>query len=1230
MNKNFLKLKGLLLMACILLALPISVQAQELGEPLIEFKTAVLQQEGQDVGRTVTIFLGGYQQETDYIDFDCGNGVEEHELAPATIDASTGSWKGGTSITCNVTEEGLVRIWGDAANIAVIRFDGCYITDLKMQEMPNLYYLNLDHNLLHELDLSNYPSLSAISVSDNPFDRKPLKIGDNKPKLMLLEIGQTENLDQSFNLSDYPEMVSFDAYANKGLRTLNTSGCPKLQRLSIDGTNVQSLDLSKNPTITILNISDTGIKEIDLSNLTHLQQFYADHQSSSMNTDAKLTKLDVTKNEKLVYLFASGNLLTDIDLSHNRYLQNLYLADNKLTGINLDNNPNLVNVILRKNNMDFATLPLPGEWNQYDYNQNNMPIAKTIKVGDEIDFSQRVLREGSTTICGVFMTSEDEAGQRTPLSEEYYTYADGKITFLQAPEDSVYIAFQNDKFPALTLDYMPLRTDKFMVKTPESFGQDDITATLSSMLTPSGMTLRLKVGMHGASAEHPKTFYLSDAQGNKQAFKATSEGLPEAVNVEYTSTLSSAYILVPQDEVITALEVKDQTLTDINISKARSLGDLRLMGTGLYSIDLGYNRNLRKLVLTGNHFSTLNIRGVNDAYQKTLLTDINLSNNDITEVKLNDMGTIRHLNLAGNQLTELSLKDADNILTMDLSNNNISTVNLSYCTLMTDCNLANNAITSLVMPAEMALVHFDCSGNGLSFATLPVLSQVADYTYAPQDDVTIATKAPGVDLQAHNLNGQTNFVWKKADGTALTADTDYTITDGMTRFLEPVIGQQLHCEMTNPLFPALTMRTTAIEAAAMPSYCIGSFTTTADSEGTLILRATAPTIICVDWRGGGVGVESYNVTDELTTIPVTTHAGSQCSVYAYEPNTPLYVFSTRNIKMADVDLTNMNNLVLVNLTGAGISEVKLPASNSLRELILDSNNIAEIDLSRYASQLVMISMNNNQLTSFDASAMKELFSLNMANNKLTSITLANPNMYNLELSGNALQSIDLSRMPALSQVFLSHNSLERIDLSAQPNLVALHIDYNRFRLSTLPLPKSSYASYQYANQANIDVATDEKGVVDLSSEALVGGTPTTFRWFIDMPYYSEETGELEGEELYYDDEVFVKDGKSQFTTLLDNVVCAMLNEQFPSLTLYTNPIDIKVIDAIEGITADAASRISLSGRTIIVKTNAAVGTEVFSAAGQLVARAKGAASITLPAGVYVVKSGDATAKVLVK
>ena len=100
-----------MMMACTCIMLPFAAVAQTEEKPLIEFKTAVLEQDGEEVGRTVTIFLSGYKLETDYINFDCGNGVEEHELNPATIDASTGSWNGGTSITCNVTEEGIVLIW---------------------------------------------------------------------------------------------------------------------------------------------------------------------------------------------------------------------------------------------------------------------------------------------------------------------------------------------------------------------------------------------------------------------------------------------------------------------------------------------------------------------------------------------------------------------------------------------------------------------------------------------------------------------------------------------------------------------------------------------------------------------------------------------------------------------------------------------------------------------------------------------------------------------------------------------------------------------------------------------------------------------------------------------------------------------------------------------------------------------------------------------------------------
>ena len=88
-----------MMMACTCMMLPFAAGAQTEEKPLIEFKTAVLEQEGEEVGRTVTVFLSGYKQETDYIDFDCGKAVEENELNTATIDACTGRWDGGTSIT---------------------------------------------------------------------------------------------------------------------------------------------------------------------------------------------------------------------------------------------------------------------------------------------------------------------------------------------------------------------------------------------------------------------------------------------------------------------------------------------------------------------------------------------------------------------------------------------------------------------------------------------------------------------------------------------------------------------------------------------------------------------------------------------------------------------------------------------------------------------------------------------------------------------------------------------------------------------------------------------------------------------------------------------------------------------------------------------------------------------------------------------------------------------------
>ena len=363
MNINFKNWAKTLAVALVALFGYSSAMAQD-AEPIITLKTNLYEQLGAT--NSCTIVIAGFA-ESDWIDVDCGAGTEEHQLAQLAYDSEAASYT-GTTLTCNVDKAGIIRIYGNAKNIQYLDISGCYVREIEMSACTKLQFFTASHNELQALDLSDFHDLLAIDVDDNPFNVSPLKIGSNHPALTILEIGQTENLDQEFNLSDYPLLVSFGAYANKGLRKLDPTGCPELLRLSIDVSNVESLDVSKNTKLRILNISETGIKEIDLSQNAELQQLYCVHQSGSLHQDAKMDHLDITHNPELLYLFASGNNLTEIDLSNNKKLQNIYLSDNLLTKIDISNNTDIFNLILRNNYLTFATLPFPqGPWVDYVY-----------------------------------------------------------------------------------------------------------------------------------------------------------------------------------------------------------------------------------------------------------------------------------------------------------------------------------------------------------------------------------------------------------------------------------------------------------------------------------------------------------------------------------------------------------------------------------------------------------------------------------------------------------------------------------------------------------------------------------------------------------------------------------------------------------------------------------------------------------------------------------------------
>ena len=172
--------------------------AHTYDEPIITFKTNIFKSYGE--ANQFSLVIGSIDS-TQYVDVDCGFGKIEYEVQPAYMDSL--NQMGGTLINCQVSSDGIVKIYGDPNQIDYFNASGCYISSIEFNGCDKLIILDLTHNELEGLDLSNMPNLQAVYVSDNTFSAEsPLKIGKNKPNLTILEMNTIEHLDPEFILSD--------------------------------------------------------------------------------------------------------------------------------------------------------------------------------------------------------------------------------------------------------------------------------------------------------------------------------------------------------------------------------------------------------------------------------------------------------------------------------------------------------------------------------------------------------------------------------------------------------------------------------------------------------------------------------------------------------------------------------------------------------------------------------------------------------------------------------------------------------------------------------------------------------------------------------------------------------------------------------------------------------------------------------------------------------------------
>ncbi len=182
---------------------------------------------------------------------------------------------------------------------------------------------------------------------------------------------QIESLDLSKNVA----LTTVECYDNHKLVALDVSGCKFLNVLNCSGGLLTSLDVSELTSLTSLNCDDNQLISLDVSNNLELKSLRCNNN--------QLAQLDVTHNKNLTELFCTGNLLTELELSQNTELKSLFCWENQLTSLDVSKNSKLTNIYCYSNHISEAPmgilvegLPIVEEGylaviNTYDNNEKN-------------------------------------------------------------------------------------------------------------------------------------------------------------------------------------------------------------------------------------------------------------------------------------------------------------------------------------------------------------------------------------------------------------------------------------------------------------------------------------------------------------------------------------------------------------------------------------------------------------------------------------------------------------------------------------------------------------------------------------------------------------------------------------------------------------------------------------------------------------------------------------------
>ena len=608
-------------------------------------------------------------------------------------------------------------------------------------------------------------------------------------------------------------------------------------------------------------------------------------------------------------------------------------------------------------------------------------------------------------------------------------------------------------------------------------------------------------------------------------------------------------------------------LTKLDISDGKNKGVLA-------SIDLSANTKLTNIVLSGNKLTSL------DLTHNPVAKTITVLNNQLTSVTFGENTTSKHtINLGGNKLTSLDITQFTTFdgLYLRVRDNELSEIKLpgKIKQLWADGNSFTMA----------QLYELKALAGTLTFTTTFTKPQ-AQAPYAIAEKMEIGAS---VDLSSQAKLGETatKFAWINKQDT-LKAETDYTVENGVFTFLtaqDSLYCEMTNAELPNLKYHTTATQVEAPKELPL----VVKFTAPAEERTIELGLKAAGKIKVDWGDGNLKEEEATGAYDgwDVPSTKFTGTPAGEVKVYAegliyFEAITK----AVNNNGITAIDVTNATELEDLEVNSNNIVSIDLSKNTALKSLNIATNDLTSIDLSANTA-LTKVTMNDNKLTDFklangvqtiylsnnplgtlDLSPYTTIKSLYALNCGLTSVNLGENNVAKcyFSLNNNKLTTIDASKQTELKNgsLLLLNNNLSEVKLPAA--VKTLNVTGNKFTLASLyELTNSATITYlTAASMQDMVIADAINESIDLSAQATLGENASTIKWFLK-----------DGTELAEGTDYTVENGVYTFIKeQADSVYATLLNtEALPKLTTAIKTTLAKVTPVVaNGINTVATGR----------------------------------------------------------